>query len=165
MRIEVTIDGKFLALSVSSDKPLNLLLIDELEARSMKTSCRGGMCGNCIVLLDGKAVLSCLVPAFEIRNRTVLTFDGFSRTRDYRDIEKAYAACDMHPCHACHASRTLLIESIVRRCEISTGDFDEDEILQESALVACTCMDSAGFIRVVREALANRRKRKNVRRA
>ena len=32
MRIEVTIDGKFLALSVSSDKPLNLLLIDELEA-------------------------------------------------------------------------------------------------------------------------------------
>ena len=48
---------------------------------------------------------------------------------------------------------------------MAASDFDEAEILQESALIDCHCMDSAGFVEVVREALANRRKRKNVRRA
>ena len=54
MRIELTVDGKYLALSVSSDKPLDLLLEEDLEIRSLKNHCRGRMCGNCIVLVDGR---------------------------------------------------------------------------------------------------------------
>ena len=164
MRIELTVDGKYLALSLSSDKPLNLLLQDDLEIRSVTSHCNGELCGNCIVLLEGKAVLSCLVPAFEVRGRTIVTFDGFSRTRDYRDIEKAYSSMQAWPCDGCYAARTLLIESIVRRYESGSSDLDEEEILQEAMLVSCPCMDYDSFLKVVKESLMNRRKRKNVRR-
>ena len=163
MKIELTVDGKYLALSVSSDKPLNLLLRDDLEIKSIHSHCNGRMCGNCIVLLEGRAVLSCLIPSFAVRGRTIVTYDGFCRTRDYRDIEKAFAACSAFPCDTCYASRVLLIESIVRR-ERGGSDIDDNEILQESQLIRCFCMDSASFLAVVKESISNRRKRKNVRR-
>ena len=165
MRIELTVDGKYLALSVSSDKPLDLLLEEDLEIRSLKNHCRGRMCGNCIVLVDGRPVLSCLVPSFSVRGTNVVTYDSFSRTRDYRDIEKAYASVGAYPCQECYASRTLLIEGIVRRYEMAGSEIDEEEILQEAFLVDCSCLDSASVLAVVRESIANRRKRKNVRRA
>ena len=114
MKIELTVDGKYLALSVSSDKPLNLLLRDDLEIKSVHSHCNGSMCGNCIVLLEGRAVLSCMIPSFAVRGKTIVTYDGFCRTRDYRDIEKAFNACSAFPCDTCYASRVLLIESIVR---------------------------------------------------
>ena len=165
MRIELTVDGKYLALSLSSDKPLDLLLHEDLEIECMHNHCRGGMCGNCIVLLDGRPVLSCLVPSFSVRGRTVVSFDSFSKTRDYRDIEKAYASVSAFPCDECYASRTLLIEGIVRRYELAGSQIDEDEILQEAYLVDCSCLDAASFLAIVKESIANRRKRKNVRRA
>lgn len=165
MRIEFTVDGKYYTLSVSSDKPLNLLLSDDLEIKSTSFACGGRMCGLCVVLMDGKAVLSCLVPAFEVRGKTITTFDGFSKTRDYRDIEKAYSSMQNYPCDRCRAARSLLIESIVRRYEVTGGDFDSGEVLAEAALIDCDCMDSDGFLKVVRESILNRRKRKNVRRA
>ena len=76
MKIELTVDGKYLALSVSSDKPLNLLLRDDLEIKSIHSHCNGRMCGNCIVLVDGRPVLSCLVPSFSVRGMSLA-----SRTR------------------------------------------------------------------------------------
>lgn len=164
MRIELTVDGKYLALSVSSDKPLDLLLQEDVEVRNLRDHCDGSMCGRCIVLLDDKAVFSCLTPAFMVRGRTVTTFDGFQRTRDYRDIEKAFASCHIRPCERCLPARVMLIESIVRRYETGTGEPQDAEVLQEAGLVRCHCLDSAAFLAVVREALANRRKRKNVRR-
>ncbi len=164
MKIELTVDGKYLALSVSSDKPLNLLLRDDLEIKSVHSHCNGSMCGNCIVLLEGRAVLSCMIPSFAVRGKTIVTYDGFCRTRDYRDIEKAFNACSAFPCDTCYASRVLLIESIVRRYERGGSDIDDNEILQESQLIRCFCMDSASFLAVVKESISNRRKRKNVRR-
>lgn len=165
MKIDLTVDGKFLSLSLSSDKPLSLLLREDIEVYSLSSNCNGNLCGNCIVLLDGRAVLSCLIPAFEVRNRTVITFDGFSRTRDFRDIERALQSEDVHFCPRCQASQVLLIESIVRRFEGGSSELDEAEILQEASLVKCDCSDSKTFLNVTKKALENRRKRRNVRRA
>lgn len=164
MKVECTVDGKMLSLSVSSDKPLSLILIENLNNPSLESRCSGHQCGNCIVLMDGKAVLSCLVPAFAVRGATITTFEAFSRSRDYRDIEKAFTAAGTIPCPKCMASRVMLIENILRRYENNEMAIDEGEILQENAVIKCTCMDENTLLTIVREALAFRRKR-NVRRA
>ena len=164
MKVECTIDGKMLSLSISSDKPLSLILIENLNNPSLESRCFGHQCGNCIVLMNGKAVLSCLVPAFAIKGATITTFEAFSRSRDYRDIEKAIGVVGNTPCSKCEASRVMLIEHILRRYENNDLEIDEGEILQENAIIKCTCMDQKTFLNIVREALAFRRKR-NVRRA
>ncbi|MCR5731700.1 MAG: 2Fe-2S iron-sulfur cluster binding domain-containing protein [Sphaerochaetaceae bacterium] len=166
MKVELVVDGKTLSLNVSSDKPLSELLREDVEIKSLESCCHGDMCGKCIVLLNGKAVLSCLIPAFNVKNATVVTYDSFSKTKDFKDIENAYISLGVEPCVNCYASRTLLIENILRRYEeADLGDnalLDENmlnEIMRENELIKCFCMDMNSFIEIVKESLNNRRKR------
>lgn len=158
MKVDLKIDGKTLSLQTSGDKPLNLILRDDADVTYMDANCDGNACGNCVVLIDGKAALSCLVPAYAARDKEIVTFEGFSRTRPYRDIERAFASAGGEPCPRCRASKYLLVEHILRRCESSKSDLDEAEILQEAGLVKCSCTDAPAFLAAVRAALAYRRR-------
>lgn len=154
MRIECTIDGRTLTLSLNSNKPLSLILNENLETDSVNSHCRGNMCGLCVVLIDGKAQLSCLVPAFEIRGKDIVTFSSFSRTREMRDIERAYDLVGATPCSECYASRSLLFESL-----ISAGETRPDAINRQMSILQCPCMDPEDEIEIVEKALNLRRKR------
>jgi carbon-monoxide dehydrogenase small subunit len=52
------------------------LLRDRLDLTSVHLGCEQGICGACTVLLDGRPVKSCVVYAFQVRGRSVLTVDG-----------------------------------------------------------------------------------------
>ena len=105
-----------------------------------------------------------MIPAFLIKDSNIITFDSFSRSRDFRDIERAYLNTGITPCKNCYASQTLLIEDILRRYENNEFPINNSEILQESTLIHCHCIDPSSFLEVVNAALIIRRKR-NVRRA
>ena len=158
MKIDCTIDGKTLTLSLNSDKPLSLILRENIGIDDIN-HCNGRMCGLCAVLLDGKAVLSCLVPAFELNGKEVITFDSYQRTKAMKDIEKAYELTGATPCTDCYASRTIIFESL-----ISEGITDRMEILKQMSLIKCHCMTPDDEVAVVLRAIDIRRKR-NVRRS
>ena len=158
MKIDCTIDGKTLTLSLNSDKPLSLILRENMGDEGYVNHCSGRMCGLCAVLVDGKAVLSCMVPAFEIRGKTVTTFESFRRSKEMKDIEKAYEAVGAYPCTDCYASRALIFHSL-----IDEGVTDKNQILNELSIVRCHCMDAASEIKIVQKGIEIRRKR-NVRR-
>ena len=117
------------------------------------------MCGLCAVLIDGKAELSCMVPAFELKGRNIITFDQFQKTRNMKDIAKAYEMAGVEPCKDCYASRSLIFESL-----ISSEETTPDEIKRTMSVVKCNCMETADEVNVVTKALDIRRKR-NVRRS
>jgi len=182
MKIECTIDGKALSLSVNSNKPLSLILMEDVSNRSLLCHCKGEACGNCIVLLNDEAVLSCVIPAFRLKDATITTFESYQKTRLCRDIERAYQRNGNTPCPNCYASKTLIIESIlqsltnVRSVRINTtmisrprivptaeDSLDEQAILQELSLNTCQCMHMSELVQIVETALTFRR-RKRVRR-
>lgn len=182
MRLSCKIDGKKRSFSVNSDKPLLQILIDDLEIGSMLSICQGAYCGNCVVLVDGKAVLSCLVPAFRLQDADIETFESFRKTRAFRDINRSYKAVGCVPCDRCFASKTLIIESVIQTLEKQAAPRTEgvalrrsaeieemrrsreEMIARELALNSCSCVRPGELVRVVEECLAFRRKR-NVRRA
>lgn len=155
MKIECTIDGKMLTLSLNSNKPLSLVLQENLEYTTVNAHCRGKTCGLCAVLINGKATLSCLVPAFEIQGKTITTFDSFQKDKAMKDIEKAYESIGIKPCEDCYASRSILFESL-----ISDGISRPDEIVREMSVLKCSCMDPSDEIKVVLKAIDIRRKRR-----
>jgi len=184
MNLDCIIDGKGLSLSVNSNKPLLLILTEDVGYRSLNSNCHGSRCGNCLVLVNDIVVLSCLVPAFRLKDANIQTFDGFSKTRQCRDIERAYQVTGNMPCPNCYASKTMLIESILQNLtgehhagkEISmpgrlrpqivgeTTPLDEEAVAKELSLNTCQCMDTGELLQIVEIALSYRR-RKNVRRA
>ncbi len=164
MKIECIIDGKVLSLSLNSNKPLSDILSENIDNISILSKCRGNHCGNCIVLLDDEVVLSCLVPAFELRGKNILTFEGFSKTKNYRDIERAYNSTGVSPCPYCYNSKTLLIESIVNRSFITNSLPDDSELIAELNLIKCACIDITSFKEVLNSTISYR-KRRNVRKS
>lgn len=181
MKIECTIDGKALSLSVNSNKPLSLILMEDVGNRTITSHCKGNACGNCIVLLNDEAALSCLIPAFRLREANIKTFESYQRTRQYRDIERAYQTTGNTPCPNCYASKTLIIESILQELTSSTrlkalgntlplkdnketeDALDKKAIIQDLSLNTCQCMDMSEMLQIVEIALTYRR-RKRVRR-
>ena len=88
-----------------------------------------------------------------------MTFDQFQKTRNMKDISKAYEVVGVEPCKDCYASRSIIFESL-----ISSEETTPDEIKRTMSVVKCNCMETVDEVNVVTKALDIRRKR-NVRRS
>ncbi|MBP5552405.1 MAG: ferredoxin [Spirochaetales bacterium] len=117
MRLNCNINGSQYSLVVNSDKPLSEILKEQIITFAENSQCLGASCGNCIVLINGSAALSCLLPAFKLNGASILTFEGFQKTRFCHDIERAYADIGNQPCPQCYASKTIIIESILNKVD------------------------------------------------
>ncbi len=117
MRLNCNINGSQYSLVVNSDKPLSQILKEQIITFAENSQCLGASCGNCIVLINGNAALSCLVPAFKLNGASILTFEGFQKTRFCHDIERAYSDIGNQPCPQCYASKTIIIESILNKLD------------------------------------------------
>jgi len=78
--IQITVNGSAAILECGKDfrasETLAQVLRDRLGYTGLKVACDEGACGACTVLLDGKAVLSCMMLALEADGREVLTIEG-----------------------------------------------------------------------------------------
>ena len=78
-RVAFRLDGREVAARPDAGERLSSMLRDLLGARDVKVGCDAGDCGACTVLLDGRAVCACLVPAQAADGRRVETPAGLVR--------------------------------------------------------------------------------------
>ena len=81
--IRITVNGRPYDFEVGRDiapeTTLATLLRDKLGFTGLKVACDEGACGGCTVLLDGRAVLSCMMLAVEAHGHDVLTIEGLAK--------------------------------------------------------------------------------------
>ena len=66
------------------------VLRNELGLTGTKEGCGNGNCGSCTVLLDGRAVNSCLVLVAEVDGKEVITIEGLSQRGDLHPLQRAF---------------------------------------------------------------------------
>lgn len=101
MKIEFVLNEKKQVIQVDPVSRLLDILREDFKLTSVKEGCGEGECGACVVLMDGKAVNSCLIPAGNIEGRHISTLEGFCKTERYKIIEESFLKSGSVQCGFC----------------------------------------------------------------
>ena len=90
MKIRFTVNGRVEERDVRDDERLLDLIRDDLQLTGTKEGCGEGECGACTVLIDGKAIASCLVLAPQVDGKEILTVEGLAPGEELHPIQRAF---------------------------------------------------------------------------
>ena len=110
------VNGKEVRIETPPARTLLDILREDLGLTGTKEGCRKGECGACTVIMDGRAVLSCLVLAVGLDGREILTVEGLAEDRIGRELQEAFVEAGAVQCGYCipgflMSSRALLSEN------------------------------------------------------
>nr|WP_083489982.1 (2Fe-2S)-binding protein [Acetomicrobium hydrogeniformans] len=112
MNIEIKINGKIKCIDVNPRMRL-IDLLRSLGLTSVKEGCSEGECGTCTVLLDGKAVTSCTVLAFQVDGHEVTTVEGLQTNGELDVIQQAFIENDAVQCGFCTPGMIMAVKSLL----------------------------------------------------
>ncbi len=155
MIIPFTLNGEMLYLDARAEERLLHVLRMRFNLKEVKESCCSGFCGACTVLVNGIAVPSCLIQAFQIRNCEVITLSHFKKSEDYKDIEMAFNEEGISLCGFCDSGKILTAYYIISGIEKPT----KQEIHEMLEGISCSCTSEEALASAIQKAASYRRKR------
>ena len=78
-KYSLTVNGQKHEIESDPDTPLLYILRNDLKLKGTKFGCGGGVCGACIVIMDGLAIFSCDTPVWSIDDKKIETIEGISQ--------------------------------------------------------------------------------------
>ncbi len=132
--MSLTVNGEQHAVDVEPGRRLAVVLRDDLGLYGTKIGCAEGACGACAVLVDGRAVNSCLVFAAAAEGREIVTIEGLSRDGP-TPLQQAFVAEDALQCGYCTPGQIVSATALLRRTPSPT----RQEIRAAMAGNVCRC--------------------------
>jgi selenium-dependent xanthine dehydrogenase len=136
---------------VSAEKDRNLLAIlrDDLDVTSVKNGCSEGVCGACMVLVDGKAAKACLLDAGKVEGKDVVTVEGLS-PREKSVYAWAFASAGAVQCGFCMPGMVISAKALLD----ATPDPRPEDVKRALAHDLCRC---TGYVKTERAVLESAR--------
>src|SRR5438034_4445791 len=118
MTINLRVNGMSRSVPAEPDTPLLYVLRNDLELNGAKFGCGLAQCGACTVLIDGKAVRSCVTPALAVIDTKITTLEGLGSARHPHPLQEAFIQEQAAQCGYCIAgmlmSAKALLEEVAR---------------------------------------------------
>jgi carbon-monoxide dehydrogenase small subunit len=116
IKVSFTVNNKRVSVTTSPSRTLLDILREDLGLTGTKEGCAKGECGACTVIMDGKAVTSCLVIAAQLDGRDILTVEGLASDRIGKALQEAFVEAGAVQCGYCipgflMSARALLAET------------------------------------------------------
>ena len=132
--ITLLVNGNERKVEAAQDEPLLSVLRNRLGLTGTKYGCGVGQCGACTVLLDGKAVRSCRLPAGQVRGK-VTTIEGLSANGALQSIQQAFLDEEAFQCGYCTSGMIMGAHALLAAVPRPT----DDDILEHMNGNICRC--------------------------
>jgi nicotinate dehydrogenase subunit A len=144
----LTVNGESRSIKASPDTPLLYVLRDELGFNAAKYGCGLGQCGACTVIVDGKAVFSCITPVMVLEGRRITTLEGLGDLEAPGPMQRAFMAEQAAQCGYCIPGMMMRAQALLDRDPHAS----DASIRAELQPHLCRCGTHMRILRAVRRA-------------
>ena len=113
MPITLNVNGDPRTIDVEPDTPLLWVIRDTLGLTGTKFGCGIAECGACTVLVDGKAVRSCMTPLAAVEGSAVTTIEGLSRPGELHPVQQAWIDHQVPQCGYCQSGMIMAVATLI----------------------------------------------------
>lgn len=122
--ISLKINGKVIDIEVDGSTPLLWVLREQLGLTGSKYSCGIGVCGSCMVHINGEAVTSCTLPVSSLdASQNIVTIEGLSSDNRH-PLQQAWKQLDVPQCGYCQSGMIMSAAALLK----NNPDPSDDDI-------------------------------------
>jgi aerobic-type carbon monoxide dehydrogenase small subunit (CoxS/CutS family) len=149
MTLRFEVNGQQVETDVAPRMTLCDCLRHVLKLTGTHAGCEHGVCGACTVIIDGRAVRSCLLLAVQMQGACVVTVEGLAKGEELSPLQQAFRKHNALQCGFCTAGMLITLHALLTD-EPSAGEERIRDVLSGN-LCRCT-----GYIPIVEAALEAR---------
>ena len=141
----LNINGAKHELAVEPDVELLSVLRNELDLTGSKYGCGEGVCGACLVLINGTPSPSCITPVSSVVGKEVVTIEGLEKDGNLHRVQEAFLAADPFQCSYCASGMILSAVALLK----NNPSPSEDAIIQAMNRNICRCGTYPNIVKAV----------------
>lgn len=148
VKVKFKVNGEEVTLRVEARKTLLDILREDLGLTGAKRGCETGECGACTVIMNGRAVNSCLVLAPEVDGAEILTVEGLGGEDGLHPLQEAFIEMDAVQCGFCIPGMLMQAKYFLDLNPNPT----EEEIREAISGNLCRCTGYVPIIKAIKRA-------------
>ena len=147
MATEFRINGRAVASDAPTATPLLWVIREQLKLTGTKFGCGAGLCGACMVHIDGKRAFSCQTQVGDVAGRAVTTIEGLSADSSH-PLQKAWLAERVPQCGYCQSGQIMNAAALLTEEPHPT----RDRIVEHMSTNICRCGTYPRIVRAIERA-------------
>ena len=144
--IKLDVNGHAHDVDADADTPLLYVLRDHLRLNGAKFGCGLGQCGACTVIVDGKAIFSCVTPISVLGGRKIRTVEGLGSAANPSPLQRAFVDEQAAQCGYCIAGMIMRAQALIE----ANPSPSDTEIRRHMAPNLCRCGTHMRILRAIR---------------
>ncbi len=145
--IQFTVNGKAASTDAPPATPLLWVIREGLKLSGTKYGCGAGLCGACMVHIDGKRAFSCQTQVSEVSGKSITTIEGLSKNSSH-PVQKAWLVEKVPQCGYCQSGQIMSAADLLKQKPHPT----RDEIVEHMSAHICRCGTYVRILRAVERA-------------
>jgi len=147
MATRFTVNAKSISSDAPLDTPLLWVIREELKLTGTKFGCGAGLCGACMVHIDGKRAFSCQTAVSEVQGRAVTTIEGLSSNSSH-PVQKAWIAERVPQCGYCQSGQIMSAVDLLKQ----NPKPSREQIVEHMSTNICRCGSYPRIVRAIERA-------------
>ena len=145
--LSLTVNGEARTITTDPERPLLDVLRENFHLTGAKYGCGEGQCRACTVLVDGKAVTSCVTSVSDVEGRKVLTIEGLAKGDKLHPVQEAFLKAGAFQCGYCTSGMIMGVVALLNE----NSKLSEADIMSRMQKHLCRCCSYPRISEAIRE--------------